>query len=215
MKQTYFDQRWFNNEKVADWLEKGIDSEHFGCKYCKRKNLKLSNMGVRALSSHITGKKHKDAAKVRTEVRSFFSKHSSSSVSKSDNSVNNVESENVNIVVEDEEVVENSTEKLQSTITHAIESSLVLKAEIIWTLTLIMKDFSNNSSKDINLTFQEIFEDSNIAKNFHCGPDKVKYLTNWGIAPWVKEMLCNRVDKSSFIVVSFDESLNETFFSKN
>ena len=35
-------------------------------------------------------------------------------------------------------------------------------------------------------------------------------MTNWGIAPDVKEQLRNNIEKAKYVVVSFDESLNHT-----
>ena len=62
----------------------------------------------------------------------------------------------------------------------------------------------------MNLTFEAMFPDNKVAANFHCGPDKTKYLINWGIAPWVKERLKLKIEKVPYVVVSFDESLNKT-----
>ena len=97
----------------------------------------------------------------------------------------------------------------QSTITGSLKNSRSYRAEIIWVLNIVMKNQSNNSSKDSNQMFKSMFPDSVVAANFSCGPDKVKYLTNHGIAPWVKEKLIEQVDMSSLIVIGFDESLNK------
>ena len=70
------------------------------------------------------------------------------------------------------------------------------------------RGFSNNSAKDLHSTFETMFPDSAIASNIHVGPDKLKYITNWGIAPYVKEQLKNSIDKAEYVVISFDESLN-------
>ena len=52
-----------------------------------------------------------------------------------------------------------------------------------------------------------MFPDSAFASSFQLGPDKLKYMTNCGIAPYVKEQLRNNNDKAENVVVSFDESL--------
>ena len=59
-------------------------------------------------------------------------------------------------------------------------------------------------------TFEPMFPDSAIASSIKLGPDKLKYMTNWGIAPYAKEQLRNNIDKAEYVVVSFDESLNHT-----
>ena len=61
----------------------------------------------------------------------------------------------------------------------------------------------------MNQTFSAMFSDSQIATNFSCGANKLKYLTNFGIAPWVKDQLQHQVEKCSYLVIGFDESLNQ------
>ena len=72
------------------------------------------------------------------------------------------------------------------------------------------RGFSNNCAKDIHSVFETMFPDSTIASSFQLGPDKLKYMTNWGIAPYVKEQLRNNINQTEYVVVSFDESLNHT-----
>ena len=103
-----------------------------------------------------------------------------------------------------------STRYHQTTIDHVVSASEVVKAEIVWTLFSVVRGFSNNSAKDIHSTFETMFPDSIILSSFQLGPDKLKYMTNWGIAPYVKEQLRNNIDKAEYVVVSFDESLNHT-----
>ena len=101
-----------------------------------------------------------------------------------------------------------STTYQQTTIDHGISASDVVKAEIKWTFFSVARGFSNSSAKDLHSTFETMFRDSAIASNFHVGPDKLKYMTNRGIAPYVKEQLKNSIAKAEYVVISFDESLN-------
>ena len=103
-----------------------------------------------------------------------------------------------------------STTYQQTTIDHGVSTSAVVKEEIIWTLSSVARGFSNNSAIDIYSTFETMLPDSTIASSFQMGSDKLKYMTNWGIAPYVKEQLRNNIDKAEYVVVSFDESLNHT-----
>jgi hypothetical protein len=103
----------------------------------------------------------------------------------------------------------NVSGKLQSTLTHGLRCSQVIKAEIIWCLRTVMKDHSNSSNEDISLTFRSMFPDDQVVSNFTCGKDKTKYLVNYGIGPWVKELLNIQLDNSVYVVVGFDESLNK------
>ena len=60
------------------------------------------------------------------------------------------------------------------------------------------------------LKIYNLLLDSAIASHFHVGPDKLKYMTNWGIAPYVKKQPKDNIGKVEYLVVSFDESLNYT-----
>ena len=101
------------------------------------------------------------------------------------------------------------TKHLQTTIDRNVLGSDVLNAEIIWTLFSVTKGYSNNSAANLNPTLECMFPDSAVAANFHLGPDKLRYFTNWGIAPYMKEQLKVDIDKADYVSVSFDESLNE------
>ena len=94
-----------------------------------------------------------------------------------------------------------STTYQQITIDHGVSASKIVKPEIIWTLFSVARGFSNNSAKDIHSTFETMFPDSAIASSFQLGPDKLKYITNWGIAPYVNEQLRNNIDKVEYVVL--------------
>ena len=53
-----------------------------------------------------------------------------------------------------------------------------------------------------------MFPNSNIAKSFELGVTKLKYVINFGIAPYFRDILYNHL-KSDCFVISFDESLND------
>ena len=53
-----------------------------------------------------------------------------------------------------------------------------------------------------------MFPNSNIAKSFELGVTKLKYVINFGIAPYFRYILYNHL-KSDCFVISFDESLND------
>lgn len=57
---TYFNKDWLKLDKYKDWLEEDNDSGHAKCKVCSppKNRFVLSNMGERALISHMKGKKH-------------------------------------------------------------------------------------------------------------------------------------------------------------
>ncbi|XP_040917268.1 uncharacterized protein LOC121197645 [Toxotes jaculatrix] len=51
-----------------------------------------------------------------------------------------------------------------------------------------------------------MFPDSDIARNFQCGKDKIAYIIKWGIAEFVKKELISKV--TGPFILMFDESLN-------
>ena len=63
------------------------------------------------------------------------------------------------------------------------------------------RGFGGNSAKDIHSTFETMFPDSAIVSSFQLGSDELKYITNWGIAPYVKEQLTNNIDKAEYVVL--------------
>lgn len=65
----------------------------------------------------------------------------------------------------------------------------VLTAEIYWALTVVEKHYSFKSSEDTSTLFKKMFPDSSIASKFACGEKKCSYLTTFGIAPYVQELL--------------------------
>ena len=53
-----------------------------------------------------------------------------------------------------------------------------------------------------------MFPDNKIAKSLELGATKLKYVINFGIAPYFRDILYNHL-KSDCFVISFDESLND------
>ena len=58
-----------------------------------------------------------------------------------------------------------------------------------------------------------MFPDSTIAKSFQLGADKIRYIADYGIAPYFKGLLIGSFKKGDCFVVSFDESLNDVLQS--
>ena len=53
-----------------------------------------------------------------------------------------------------------------------------------------------------------MFPDSQIAQQFTCSPTKVKYLSEFGLAPYYEQKLITKLDEVPYYSLSFDESLN-------
>ena len=97
----------------------------------------------------------------------------------------------------------------KTTINHGVSASENVTSEIVWTSFSVAREFSN-SVKDIHSTFETIFPDSPIVSSFQLGPDKLKHMTHWWIALYVKEQIRKNIDKAENVVVSLDEGLNHT-----
>ena len=97
----------------------------------------------------------------------------------------------------------------ERTIDLMLNDSARWKSETIWALKSVCSGYCNNSSSDINKVFSAMFLDSKIAQNFQLGLDKLKYICNFGIAPYFKDVLKEILKKSDLYVICFDESLND------
>ena len=74
-----------------------------------------------------------------------------------------------------------------------------------------MSHFSFRASSDIRGLFQNMFPDTAIAKSFACGKTKINYLMCFGIAPYLREKLLQKIKEAECLTISFDECLNTDF----
>lgn len=85
-----------------------------------------------------------------------------------------------------------------------------IKAEIMWCLETVMSHKSLRvAEKDITV-MRRMFSDSQIAAKIQLGRDKISYMIMFGIAPYYRSELEETLQKTSFVVIGFDESLNKT-----
>ena len=82
------------------------------------------------------------------------------------------------------------------------------KFEIIWALKYVCIGYSNITSSDIKV-FSTIFPDSNVAQSSELGPDKLKYIHNFRVAPHFKDVLKEMLKNSDLYIILFDESLSD------
>ena len=195
-KKTTFNQKWLEEDEFKLWLAPTKDASIARCKLCK-KDIELSNMGRQALLSLCSGKKHKDAD---VKVKVFFQPRKQKE--KDQSKFSQLESEKTDTDKEP------CSSKTQASIELVVKNSESSKAEILWTLESISAGYSNNSCTDIAGLFQQMFPDSHITKSVQLGPTKLKYLTNFGIAPHFKSILLENIKESPCFVLSYDESLN-------
>lgn len=96
------------------------------------------------------------------------------------------------------------------TLSSYVSKNDVLDAEIKWSLKTVNNHYSFNSCEGVSSLFKDMFPDSNIAKQFTCGPTKCAYIVNFGIAPHFKASLFKCLDEAEEYCILFDESLNHT-----
>ena len=121
---------------------------------------------------------------------------------------NKKESDSSEPTIESKKYKNDSLLKIQPTIEIVIQNAEHSKTEIKWALKSIIAGCSNNSCYDIANLFRDIFPCQN-SKLFQLGPSKLKYITNFGIAPYFKSVLLERIKESSCSVISYNESLNK------
>lgn len=221
-RQTKFNVDWLKDHRYSAWVGKDPDCETKArCVLCGVK-FELGNMGVRALASHADGKKHQKKVKMMqsgdSSITSFFVKRETKDDEQAtfENSEAQFNLQDMTIPpppplpsTSNESVTENTKEN--STLTKYVVNDMVLKAEVLWALKTVVNHFSCNSSANNDVLFQAMFPDSQIARQFKCGPSKCSYLIKFGLSEYYRGEMLNLVKgRNGVFVVSFDESLNKT-----
>ena len=81
----------------------------------------------------------------------------------------------------------------------------VVKADIIQALKTVASNYSFSSADRDNKRFQLIFPDSKIAQSYKQSSTKIKYVIQYGIAPYVVELLLKGFKNKPFTFI-FDET---------
>lgn len=197
MYSCKFRKEWLSKDEYKEWVQESADNDNKAyCKVCK-KTIDLSNMGQRALTSHMKSKKHIESLSVRlgTSTQACITMFSRSSTSETTSSTSQSTS--------------GTSKSTANTMTRYVDTLEVKKAEIIWGIKTVMSHISLNSNSDIGEMFRTMFPDSEIAKKFSCSATKMAYLITFGIAPYFTDQLIDKIRASKCYVASFDESLNE------
>ena len=84
----------------------------------------------------------------------------------------------------------------------------VLRAEVLWTLTMNASHFSYQSAEDVGTIFRSMFPDSAIASQFSCGERKANYIMRFGLTPHFKDLLLKSLQEVPAYVLLFDETYN-------
>ena len=135
-------------------------------------------MGISALISHQSGKKHKELFKNRTSFSTTFFDKSSRSSDTTDNISSGAD-----------QSCGSKTVQKNATVDSMIMSVGSCHAEILWAIKVVISKFSFNSCKKMGELFCVMFPDSEIAKLFKLGSSKYAYPIPYGIAPYFKNLL--------------------------
>lgn len=197
-----FNWKWWDK---YEWLRFTNVVKRAKCVVCQ-KTFDVSNVSEHAVLSHMNGAKHKSLMSFINKKMSYFIRSSEScEVSSSAPSGTGNADASVAIVPGPSQPVISSG---ASNIYQFSSSNDVLKAEVLWTLHVVVSHGSYNSCSHASQMLRKMFPDSNIAAKFSCGPDKTTYLAVFEIAPFYSELLKKKIVKSNEYVLLFDESLN-------
>ena len=151
------------------------------------KEFSVSVQVIKALDVHAEGKGHKEKRK-QTDNQcklTFVAKNS------------------------EETLEETVRPKQQEKIDPMMIKTATLKAEMIWSLEVVMSNYSFNSCANKSDLFAVMFEDSQIAQSFSLGSTKLSYNITFGLAPYVKNLLLGSVDEVKYYSLSFEESYDK------
>lgn len=217
--QSIFNLQWLDKRvfpEFAYWVSEVKGDLHAAtCIKC-RKPFQLSNMGKRALVSHMNGTRHKINMKALINQPTFQTcsfRQPLKTVSASSNpSVIcdvNVEPSNSTSVIQPTSVSNTAIGIQQGTLDGYITQDDVTKAEVLWCMKIVMGHFSLNSCRDLGSLFKKMFCDSAVAQKFTLGSTKASYFISYGLAPHFKNRLVDEVAKCESFVVCFDEAFNK------
>ena len=177
-------------------------------------------MGIKALVFHASGSNHLKNVKYKQETQNFISKattlkisqsetekHPSSGSTQPDNptasSSKSASSSTMSIPYPNKSAQKSMTKPflMQQTIINYILDSGSLTAEIVRALKCVMHNYSCNSNCDMNEIVRVMFPNSNISNHYQMDANKIRYLINWGLAPYLRDKLVEDVNRSKFLSV--------------
>ena len=185
--KSSFQDEWLVNENYICWVKKTNDKHNKHKAYCTicLKEFPVLGQCIKALDVHAEGKGHEEKHKQTDNQNklTFVAKNS------------------------EETLEETVRPKQQEKIDTMMIKTATLKPEIIWSLEVLMSNYSFNSCAYKSDLFAVMFEDSQIAQSFSLGSTKLSYNITFGLAPYVKNLLPESVDEVKYSL-SFDESYN-------
>ena len=200
--------------QTYDWA-KYKNSTHITCTICN-KDVAYNNMGESALKSHskpneTNPTKHQRLAKEREAARKRLSVLHFTDVTNSTKSPSTTTSESTSAVVSPatDSASTSKPASIQPTIEQYALPVNLAKAEILWSMKVILNHFSLRSCLGIGDLFRTMFPDSDVAQTFELSKTKCGYYMNFGLAPYYRNILNEDINRSPFYTAIFDETLNQ------
>lgn len=156
-------------------------------------------MGIGALNSHASGKKHKEkiASLSLRSIRTFVNAPETlpvAIVSTPDGNCNDHTSPSDAVV--NDNIVNRPQDQQRQTPALRVISKDVSKSEILWALKSVDSHRSINSAANEGALFKLMFPDSDIAQTFSLGSDKMAYLIHYGLAPYFQDNLEDKLRRN-------------------
>ena len=159
------------------------------CSLSNNAVIDIATMGVCALTSRTKGAKHQKRVRNFHPSASMFFKRYQGSVS----SVSSCRAEQSNT---------------SGRVDTMLNAAAVSHGEIRWVMKVVTSHFSYCSCINLNSLLASMFPDSQIAKSFEMLKTKCSYYIMYGLAPYHKEELIQKIEASPNYSILFDESLN-------
>ena len=170
------------------WLKKGQDCNKAVCSSCNNAVIDIATRGVCALTSLTKEPNTKKESGILILLLLCFFKRNQASVPSA-----------------------SSCSTKQSNARGRVDTMMnavaVSHAEIRWVMKVVTSHFSYHTCSNLNSLLASMFRDSEIAKSFQMSKTKCSYYTMYGLAPYYKEELIQKVKASPNYSILFNESL--------
>ena len=191
LKQTYFKVSYLDFDQFNSWLCKASADLKRDANFVKFIYLSAT-LVLWQLKVIWTTKLIRNLSWVSSKkIKNFFDKQTKDNVEPTNKDVPSDTPDEFVVVVSTV-----SSAETRSTIPCSLLDDEKLTAEIWWAIKHVNCGYSDNSVTDSINTFKVMFLDSKIASKMGLGKEKLKYLVNYGIAPFLAEGWKKEVSES-------------------
>ena len=191
LKQTYFKVSYLDFDQFNSWLCKASTDLKRDANFVKFIYLSAA-LVLWQLKIIWTTKLIRNLSWVSSKkIKTFFDKQTKDNVEPTNKDVPSDTPDEFVVVVSTV-----SSAETRSTIPCSLLDDEKLTAEIWWAIKHVVCGYSDNSVTDSINTFKVMFLDSKIASKMGLGKEKLKYLVNYGIAPFLAEGWKKEVSES-------------------